>query len=248
MAELRKGNIIWKDNLLPNSPENPVHSKDVNSQNIKSRLDLLATETKLEQARALLASLDSKDFAKDATLTTVKNDIASLKADIALMKTAMTDGNQKVQLSGTITTQELSVSTMGAGDVTEQIQTWIVDPNQASKLIGVFANIRSEAATSGDLVLRGYVGDISSYMRIFEIRSTSILASRVGVGIHPYNIPDFCEISSPVHIERDISAYLEHCARFTFGAGTPLILELSSTVDAGISNPVHRQLRVWYTS
>jgi len=158
-------------------------------------------------------------------------------------------GDLKVQLSGTITTQELSVSTMGAGDVTEQIQTWIVEPNQAGKLIGVFVNIRSEtSATSGNVILRAYLGTASIYNLVFEVQSTSKSGGRIGVRIQPYGIQDFCKVSLPLHIERDISAYLEHCARFTFGAGTPLILELSSTVDAEISISLHRQLRVLYTS
>jgi hypothetical protein len=70
----------------------------------------------------------------------IVNDIASLKADIALMKTAMTDGNQKVQLSGT--TMELygvtiadrpPADTVLAGatftivDESGYFQTWISD-------------------------------------------------------------------------------------------------------------------------
>jgi septal ring factor EnvC (AmiA/AmiB activator) len=94
MAELRKGNIIWKNNLLPNSPENPVHIQDVNSDSAKERLDLLATEAKLEQVRALLSgvatenkleqartlldAISTKDFATDAKLGDLQTLLGSL--------------------------------------------------------------------------------------------------------------------------------------------------------------------------
>ncbi len=72
MADLRKGNLIWKDNLLPNSATNPVHSKDVNTDSMKNEL------------------------------ISVKNELALVKTELAAIKANQLSGDQKVQLSGTI--------------------------------------------------------------------------------------------------------------------------------------------------
>jgi hypothetical protein len=118
MAELRKGNIIWKNNLLPNSPENPVHIQDVNSDSAKERLDLLATESKLEQVRVLLAgvateakleqarvllnTISTKDFATQTTLAAVLAKLGQLETEIQAVKANQLSGDQKVTLSAEI--------------------------------------------------------------------------------------------------------------------------------------------------
>jgi hypothetical protein len=88
----------------------------------------VATDAKLEAARALLASLDGKDYATQTTLaavlakladpaTATKQDDATAvldaistavaaratEATLAQIKTALTDGTQQVQLTGTLT-------------------------------------------------------------------------------------------------------------------------------------------------
>ena len=99
---------------------------------VKAVLDSLdgkvATDAKLEAARALLASLDGKDYATQTTLaavlakladpaTATKQDDATAvldaistavaaratEATLAQIKTALTDGTQQVQLTGTLT-------------------------------------------------------------------------------------------------------------------------------------------------
>ena len=99
---------------------------------VKAALDALdgkvATDAKLEAARLLLASLNGKDFATQTTLaavlakladpaTATKQDAAkgvldaistavaarATEATLAAIKDALTDGTQKVQLSGTLT-------------------------------------------------------------------------------------------------------------------------------------------------
>ena len=87
----------------------------------------VATDAKLEAARLLLASLDGKDFATQTTLAAVLAKLADLatatkqdaakgvldaistavatratEATLAAIKDALTDGTQKVQLSGSL--------------------------------------------------------------------------------------------------------------------------------------------------
>lgn len=64
----------------------------------------LATEAKLEAARALLESLDGKDFASETTLAAMETELELLKAELADVKTMLTDGTAKgeVTLSGNI--------------------------------------------------------------------------------------------------------------------------------------------------
>ncbi|OPZ08382.1 MAG: hypothetical protein BWZ07_03164 [Alphaproteobacteria bacterium ADurb.BinA280] len=110
---------------------------------IKTALDALdgkvATDAKLEAARALLASLDGKDYATQTTLaavlakladpsTAAKQDAAkavldaisaavaarATEATLAQIKTALTDGTQKVQLTGSLVeTDKLRVLPVG---------------------------------------------------------------------------------------------------------------------------------------
>ena len=72
MSTMKKGNLFWKDNLLPNSGTNPVHAKDVNSDSIKNEL------------------------------VTVKNELALVKTELATIKANQLSGDQKVQVSGNI--------------------------------------------------------------------------------------------------------------------------------------------------
>ena len=118
MADIRLGNLFWKDNTQPNSVNNPVNTKDVNSDAIKNKVDTLATETKLEQVRALLAgvatedkleqarallqTISGKDFATQTTLAQVKSELELVKAELQAIKANQLSGDQKVQLSGTI--------------------------------------------------------------------------------------------------------------------------------------------------
>ena len=118
MADIRLGNLFWKDNTQPNSVNNPVNTKDVNSDAIKNKVDTLATETKLEQvrtllagvatedkleqARALLQTISGKDFATQTTLAQVKSELELVKAELQAIKANQLSGDQKVQLSGTI--------------------------------------------------------------------------------------------------------------------------------------------------
>ncbi len=117
MADIRLGNLGWKNNTEPVSPTNPWHSKDVNSDAIKNKVDTLATETKLEQvrtllagvatedkleqARALLQTISGKDFATQTTLAQVKSELELVKAELQAIKANQLSGDQKVTLSGT---------------------------------------------------------------------------------------------------------------------------------------------------
>jgi hypothetical protein len=64
----------------------------------------LATEAKLEAARALLESLDGKDFASETTLAAMETELGLAKTELAAIKGMLTDGTAKgeVTLSGNI--------------------------------------------------------------------------------------------------------------------------------------------------
>ena len=86
-----------------------AHDTDTVLGQIKDALGPLATETKLEAVRTLLASLVGKDFATQTTLAQVKQvldtlniAVEDLKSELILVKANQTSGDQKVQLSGTI--------------------------------------------------------------------------------------------------------------------------------------------------
>lgn len=122
MATMYKGNQLWKVNQDPISESNPVHTKDVNSDAIKTQLNALASEEKLELVRELLEdingstateetlatakgvldSLNAKDFATDTTLASVKAELELVKAELEAIKANQISGDQKVQLSGNI--------------------------------------------------------------------------------------------------------------------------------------------------
>ena len=63
----------------------------------------LATEAKLEAARALLESLDGKDFASETTLAAMETELGLAKTELAAIKGMLTDGTAKgeVTLYGT---------------------------------------------------------------------------------------------------------------------------------------------------
>ena len=156
MAVIRLGNLGWKNNTEPVSPTNPWHSKDVNSDAIKNKVDTLATETKLEQvrtllagvatedkleqARALLQTISGKDFATQTTLAQVKSELELVKAELQEIKANQLSGDQKVQLSGTMTERYgadvnsrppadtvLAGATFTIVDESGYFQTWISD-------------------------------------------------------------------------------------------------------------------------
>jgi hypothetical protein len=60
----------------------------------------VATEDKLEQARALLQTISGKDFATQTTLAQVKSELELVKAELQAIKANQLSGDQKVQLTG----------------------------------------------------------------------------------------------------------------------------------------------------
>jgi hypothetical protein len=112
-----------------------------------SGLENLATETKLEAVRTLLASLVGKDFATQTTLAQVKQvldtlniAVEDLKSELILVKANQLSGDQKVTLSGTMTERygadvnsRPPADTVPAGatftivDESGYFQTWISD-------------------------------------------------------------------------------------------------------------------------
>lgn len=72
----------------------------------------LATEAKLEAARALLESLDGKDFASETTLAAMETELGLAKTELAAIKGMLTDGTAKgeVTLSGNVVNLWKSVS------------------------------------------------------------------------------------------------------------------------------------------
>jgi hypothetical protein len=123
MAKMYKGNQLWKANQDPISESNPFHTKDVNSDAIKTQLNALASEEKLELVRELLEdingstateetlatakgvldSLNAKDFATDTTLAQVKTELDLVKTELETIKANQLSGDQKVTLSGNLT-------------------------------------------------------------------------------------------------------------------------------------------------
>jgi len=108
-----------------------------------------ATDAKLEAARVLLASLDDKDYATQAkqdaakaVLDAISTAVAAraTEATLAQIKTALTDGTQKVQLSGSLLerygateAQRPAANTVPTGTVYMAVQTqqmWQSDGSQ----------------------------------------------------------------------------------------------------------------------
>lgn len=102
MATMYKGNQLWKANQDPISESNPVNVKDNNSDAIKTQLNALASEEKLELVRELLEDINGST-ATEETLATVKAELELVKAELQAVKANQTSGDQKVQLSGNLT-------------------------------------------------------------------------------------------------------------------------------------------------
>lgn len=178
MADIRLGNLFWKDNTQPNSVNNPVNTKDVNSDAIKNKVDTLATETKLEQVRALLAgvatedkleqarallqTISGKDFATQTTLAQVKSELELVKAELQAIKANQLSGDQKVQLSGTI--------------VSEKYVT-----------LANAAEVRSATAAYRLTTHGGLTEEVIRKYRSFKISITSTLDKEITVNL--YSIP-----------------------------------------------------------
>jgi len=107
-----------------------AHDTDTVLGQIKDALGSLATETKLEAVRTLLAALEGKDFATQTTLAQVKqvldilniavedlkSELNLVKSELANIKANQLSGDQKVQLSGANVEVLASYSeTVGAG-------------------------------------------------------------------------------------------------------------------------------------
>jgi len=54
-----------------------------------------ATDTKAEAIRLLLASLDGKDFASETTLAALEGELGLVKAELADVKTMLTERNRE---------------------------------------------------------------------------------------------------------------------------------------------------------
>jgi hypothetical protein len=72
-------------------------------EQVRALLSGVATENKLEQARVLLNTISTKDFATQTTLAAVLAKLGQLETEIQAVKANQLSGDQKVQLSGTLT-------------------------------------------------------------------------------------------------------------------------------------------------
>ena len=71
MAQIKLGNLLWRAHTRPISPTDPVDVKDVNTADIKAKLEM------------------------------VQSELARVKAELQEIKANQLSGDQKVQLSGT---------------------------------------------------------------------------------------------------------------------------------------------------
>lgn len=169
MATIRLGNLLWRNRTTPISQDDPLDTRDINSESIKTTLQQVqqllsgvATEAKLEQARALLANLNAKDFATQATLAAVKSELALVKAELQEIKANQLSGDQKVQLSGTIVSEKY-VTLVNAAEVRS-------------------ANISYNLITHG-----GLTEELIRKYRSFKISITSTLDKEITVNL--YSVP-----------------------------------------------------------
>jgi cytochrome c-type biogenesis protein CcmH/NrfF len=109
-------------------------------EQVRALLSGVATENKLEQARTLLEAISTKDFATQTTLAAVLAKLADLESELATIKANQLSGDQKVQLSGTMTERYgadvnsrppadtvLAGTTFTIVDESGYFQTWISD-------------------------------------------------------------------------------------------------------------------------
>ena len=109
-------------------------------EQVRALLSGVATENKLEQARVLLNTISTKDFATQTTLAAVLAKLGQLETEIQAVKANQLSGDQKVQLSGTMTERygadvnsRPPADTVPAGatftivDESGYFQTWISD-------------------------------------------------------------------------------------------------------------------------
>ena len=86
MAQIKLGNLLWRSHTRPISPEDPVDVKDVNTADIKAKLEM------------------------------VQSELALVKAELQEIKANQLSGDQKVQLSGTIVEEVVLVNAMALRD------------------------------------------------------------------------------------------------------------------------------------
>lgn len=67
MADIRLGNLLWKNNTQPISVSNPVNTKDVNSDSTKA--ELTAVKNELELVKAELQEIKANQLSGDQKVT-----------------------------------------------------------------------------------------------------------------------------------------------------------------------------------
>lgn len=195
MATMYKGNQLWKVNQDPISESNPVHTKDVNSDAIKTQLNALASEEKLELVRELLEdingstateetlatakgvldSLNAKDFATDTTLASVKAELEQVRQLLTGVATENKLEQARVLLD-TISTKDFATSS------NQDALKTVVDDLKSELLL-----VKSELATikanqlSGEqkVQLSGKIVEEIVLFNQVEIRDTAIYNSVV---------------------------------------------------------------------
>ena len=67
---------------------------------LRQLLEDIAQEATLSAAKSVLDTIAAKDMATEATLAAMKQEITTVKSDLATVKSALGDGTAKVQLNG----------------------------------------------------------------------------------------------------------------------------------------------------
>ena len=107
MAVIRLGNLLWRSHTRPISPEDPVDVKDINTADIKAKLEM------------------------------VQSELALVKAELQEIKANQLSGDQKVQLSGTITEEQMTRVTITAGATAVAIPGVVLGCNEVALRLAV---------------------------------------------------------------------------------------------------------------
>lgn len=121
---------IRLEQLLHTAADNPIGTTNGALDVHVTASSGLATDTKLEQVRALLQALTGKDYAKDATLALVIAALDSIQAEVAATKAAVQSANA-MKLFGASLSDRPPADSVPVGTTftltDEDLDTWISD-------------------------------------------------------------------------------------------------------------------------
>ncbi len=150
MAQIKLGNLLWRPHTRPISPQDPVDVKDINTADIKAKLETVQSE--LARVKAELQEIKANQLSGDQKVT-----LKDASGAVVSPATEATLEQVRALLSGVATEAKLEQARTLLDAISGKVATEITLGQAVQKLTDLLARLENALTVQGSV---GVTGDV----------------------------------------------------------------------------------------